>query len=441
MISLNMTILSAIVLGLSLLPLLKRNQDALSVYICFLISFIFWYWIPALNVINNGYLVEDAFASDINLLRYDVLIVLLYYFILIIISVVVAAHWFKRARVSKIVELDDSRVVVASALVVISAAGFLVVQFKNEEAKVIYDLISGAVSARALLTFFNKSSNATSSLIGLWEILTIWCALYLISIHSLRGGLLSVPGSLSVFAIVILFFSSGTRSILVMALFILSITQLIKRRYILHPAARLGRGNKIGFVLLMLFLAFVAFTYKARFENFTNDLTDIVLFSTLTNNDMFSELAFVLSNSLQASNSSIFDFLFTPFSFLFPSFLGFSKNIPSHLIEFNLQRAGIDLLTDEGNVFPGIIADFHMNFGSVGPLVFIMCVTIIIVLLAVASHRIKEPVLRSAFVITFLSYVFISFRNIQGSLVLVLIIGLVFQSFLTTRRFARRSKQ
>ena len=70
-----------------------------------------------------------------------------------------------------------------------------------------------------------------------------------------------------------------------------------------------------------------------------------------------------------------------------------------------------------------------------------MCVTVMIALLAIASHRIKEPVLRSAFVITFLSYVFISFRNIQGSLVLVLIVGLVFQSFLTTRRSNWRSKQ
>ena len=370
MISSNLIILSAIALGLISLPLLKRNQDALSVYICILISFTFWYWIPALNVINNGFLVEDTLAADRELLQHDVHIVLLYYIIAITISAVVAVYWFRPTRVSKIGELSDFRLNMASILVATSAVGLLVVQFKNQEARVIYDLISGAVSARAILTFFNKSSNTASSLVALWEILTIWCALYLISIHSLRGRLLSVTGSLGVLAIVILFFSSGTRSILIMVLFILSITKLIKRPYTADLARRSGHGKKIGFVLSTLFLVFVIFSYKARFENFTTDFIDIALFSTLTNNDMFSELAFVLSNPLQCDSSSVFNFLFTPFSFVFPGFLGFSKQIPSHLIEFNLQRAGIDLLTDEGNVFPGIIADFYMNFGFVGPLSF-----------------------------------------------------------------------
>jgi hypothetical protein len=440
MISLNLIILSAIALGLIFLPFLKRNQDALSVYICILISFIFWYWIPALNVINNGFIVEDTLAADTELLRCDVHIVLLYYFIAIIFTAVIATHWFARTRLRSIGGVSDFRLTMSSILVATSAVGLLATQFRNQEARLIYDLISGTVSARDILTFFNKSSSPTGSMIALWEILTTWCALYLISIHSLRGRLLGVSGSLSVLAIVILFVSSGTRSILVMTLLIISITKFIKRRYKLATVERSGYSRKTGSVLLLLFLCLVIFSYKARFEN-TFDLMGIMLFSALSNNDMFSELAFVLSNLPQYGSSGIFDFLFTPFSFLFPSFLGFSKSIPSHLIEFNLQRAGIDLLTDEGNVFPGIIADFHMNFGFVGPLVFIMCVTVIIVLLAVASHRIKEPVLRSAFVITFLSYVFISFRNIQGSLALVLIIGLVFQNFLTTRRSSGQSKQ
>jgi len=397
-----------------------------------MISFIFWYWVPAFNVINKGYLVENALVTDMELLHHSVNLVFIYYIVTILISVLVASYCFKGTITRKVKEITNSRLLVASTFVAISATALLLVKYRNEDVKVIYDLISGTVSARDILIFFNKSASPAVSIIALWEIITTWCALYLISIYSLRGCLLSIPGSLNFLTVTIMFVSSGTRSILVMTLLIVLITKLIQRPYDLAKSDSSRFSKKTGYVVILLLLCLVAFSYKARFED-TLDLGSTIFLSTLSNNDMFSELVFVLSNFPQNISTSMFDFLFTPFSFIFPTFLGFSKHIPSHLLEFNMSRAGIDLLTDEGNVFPGIIADFHMNFGFLGPIVFSICVAIIIVLLAITSKRIKDPLLKKAFVITFLSYVFISFRNVQGSLILVLVIGLMFQSLLTIK--------
>lgn len=435
----NLIIIIVITLSLQAMRTLKLNEGALSLYLCIIISFAFWYWMPALYVINMQHLNENMDQIDSSQLLDTVYIVTLYYIVTVIITITILKDVFNKIAIDHANNISESRLTFASIIVFGLALGYLVLRFLDQGSNVIADLILGIISAREHLTFFNKSQDIAASMFALWEIITICCSLYIFTINSLRGRLLSISGNLSLAAIAIMFTSSGTRAILLMTLFCLCVTKLIriKSRSSTHSnKKRLISIDKTGIALSLsiLIVVFISLSYMARFEREKMDVADLVLSSTLRNNDMFTELAFVLSEMKGYNNDSVADFLLTPISFMFPSFLGFDKSIPAHLVDFNLSRSGIDLLTDEGNVFPGIIADFHLNFGLLGPIALSIFIIIVIYCLAKITNSIRDPILRLAFIVTFLSYIFISFRNIQGSLALVLLLGFVLPAILTVKK-------
>lgn len=437
MILANLIIIIVIMLSLQVMRTLKLNEGALSLYLCIIISFVFWYWMPALYVINMQHFNENMDQIDSSQLLDTVYIVTLYYIVTIIVTTTILKDVFNKFAIDDKNNISESRLTIASILVFVLALGFLSIRYLNQGTNIITDLILGLLSAREKLTFFNKSQDAIASMVALWEILTICCSLYIFTIHSLRGRLLSISGNLSLAAIAIMFTASGTRSILLMTIFCLFVTKfrrLKSRLSINSNKNRLLSFYNLGPVLSIFIVVFISLSYMARFEREKMDVGEIVLSSTLSNNDMFTELAFVLSDMKGYKNDDVSVFLFTPVSFMFPSFLGFDKSIPAHLVDYNLSRSGIDLLTDEGNVFPGIIADFHLNFGLLGPITLSIFIVVVIYCLAKITNRTRDTTLRFAFIVTFLSYIFISFRNIQGSLALVLLMGIALPAILSVKK-------
>ena len=110
-----------------------------------------------------------------------------------------------------------------------------------------------------------------------------------------------------------------------------------------------------------------AIAMQTRFEGGPEELGWLAIRSVGVHNDMFRELVFVLKNGANYRSDALL-FLLTPISYAMPSFLGFSKSIPPHLIDFNLDRAGIDLIYGVGNVFPGLIGDLVLCFGAFAPI-------------------------------------------------------------------------
>jgi hypothetical protein len=433
----NLIVAIAIILSLQMIRTLKPNSGALSLYLCMIIAFAFWYWMPALYVINMLHLNENIDQIDSDQILDTINLVMIYYIAVIIMTTALLKDVFKRVAIEDNSRMSESRLTVASIVVFGSAVGFIVFRFLDQGTNLITDIITGIMSARDYLTYFNRSEDAVDSLVALWEILTICCSLYLFTIHSLRGRLASISGNLSLAALAIMFSSSGTRSILLMAFFCLFITKSIRirvRSSIHSLKTRIISANHAGIALSIIIVVFISLSYMVRFERDKMDVADVVVSSTLSNNDMFTELAFVLSDMKGYNDGSVTDFLFTPFSFMFPSFLGFDKNIPAHLVDFNLSRGKIDLLNEEGNVFPGIIGDFHLNFGILGPIALAFFIYVVVYCLAKITNSICDPILSLAFIVTFMSYLFISFRNIQGSLALVLLLGIALPAILTVKK-------
>ena len=162
----------------------------------------------------------------------------------------------------------------------------------------------------------------------------------------------------------------------------------------------------------------VALNMSARFEKDPSQADHILANSISAHNDMFRELLFSIENSNHYRPDGL-RFLRTPITFAMPSFLGFNKSIPEHLIDFNFDRANIDLVYGEGNVFPGVIADFYISFGYFGPLVQLLFLTAVIYAFRRCAFSGGRNGVSLAIYVSLLSYIIASFRNIPGSLAIL----------------------
>jgi hypothetical protein len=105
---------------------------------------------------------------------------------------------------------------------------------------------------------------------------------------------------------------------------------------------------------------------------------------------------------------------------MMPTFFGFVRHIPEHLLAFNGARANIDLLLGTGNVFPGLIADNALVFGNTGPL-WLAAFVVAFALALRALGRIAGPSRAGVAVqIAASAFLFFSFRNLHPGLALVL---------------------
>jgi hypothetical protein len=223
----------------------------------------------------------------------------------------------------------------------------------------------------------------------------------------------------------LVFASNGTRSVLLLLLFSLATTLFARPRVtVADRGPRPGRRRRrLLPVLLVVGLCVVAgMNMMARFENDPSQAEHILLNSVASHNDMFRELVFSIVNGDRYRSDGLL-LLQTPLTFAMPSFLGFSKAIPPHLVDFNLDRAGIDLLDGAGNVFPGLIADMYLCFGDFGPLVHGALSALFLWIFWLATLNTNRSAIGGALFVTLLAYYVISFRNLQGSLAILVVVA------------------
>jgi len=314
----------------------------------------------------------------------------------------------------------------------VSASLLLTIRFIDLGPAFALQLLIGLASAREVMSFENISSSIGQSLIGLWELLTVFMSIFLSTIYVWLRRTVSISFVLACLSSVLVFASSGTRSVLLLLIFSI-ITAVISR-----PPAPSPKKNHTRVVrkraqmlptLLILGLCIIAgANMSARFANDSSQADYILLNSLGSHNDMFRELIYSITygDSYQTDG---WLFLETPITFAMPSFLGFSKTIPPHLIDFNLDRAGIDLLEGAGNVFPGLIADMYLCFGEFGPIIQALISALFLFLLWKTVLNVNKSAVGGALFVTLLSYYIISFRNLQGSLGILIILAFLLTRF------------
>jgi hypothetical protein len=156
----------------------------------------------------------------------------------------------------------------------------------------------------------------------------------------------------------------------------------------------------------------------SRFESDSQQSSLLFLNSFGSHNDMFRELVFTFLKG-GAYNRDLFSFLLVPFQFLMPTFLGFTRTVPPHLADYNLDRAGIDIIHGSGNVFPGIIADVYISYGILAPIVLGLFTVFFLIIVASCTIKRNSSLVGVSLYIVLLSYYFVSFRNVQSSLALL----------------------
>ncbi len=380
-------------------------------------GFAFWYWLPALNVVLIHYLGDGSLPVAAWAVTRAAWIVLGYH-AAALAGAGGAGLAFRRLREPAAGAPLSPPLRLAVAVL---ASSVVLVFVRFGDPLLALRILGGLDPARDHMTFFNRSASVGESLLKLWEILNLWTALFVLGWAAARRALLGAASVLALAAIVIGFVGAGSRVDLLMAVFVVA-AGLAGRTSASRRTT--GRRTLVPMTAIALLGGLAAVALAARFRTGPGPLHAAVN-SLLVNNDMFSETAFVLMKFPGFDGGRAGDFLATPFSFLMPHFLGFTRAIPDHLVQFNRVRAGIDLLHGQGNVFPGIAGDFVMVFGALpGMAVFAGAMLVFTAALAALARSIPAAAPRLAYALACNGFLVASIRNTQGSLALVMLFGL-----------------
>ncbi len=399
-------------------PLVARVPAARIVFVAVCAGFGYWYWIPSVNILMDGYLGEELVLPDPIVARDAVWTVLVYQLAALAALCALVPALDTRPAVAR----PPLKVPVAyiAPAVLAAAAALFVWYFADKGVLIIVQVLTGATSARELADFDNFSASVWDSLRALLEMAVIFSALFLIGYATLDRRLATLATGLAFGAIILVFLGTGTRATLLMALCVILLAMASGARVAPRRASagRLALGLALGAVLVVP----IVIAISAR-QAISTGQTDPILALFVVNNDMFRELVFVMSQMQSYQGDGGVAFVMTPFTYVTPTFLGFSRAIPDHVLAFNMARTGIDLILGTGNVFPGLVADFRLAYGAAGPLVFAAFIGGFALALAQFGRFQPRGLALAAAQCAAAAFLFFSFRNIHPGLVLVLVAG------------------
>ncbi len=425
----------------------QRSASIRPLVVCVQLAFAFWYFIPAINVLFVGLALDDLPASQGSLEEAFFLVSGYHLAVTFSLMLFLRAGIVASTPKNGAFEASERSCSIASQLCLASSIGLFIFRFWESGPHLLYAIVRGVESARSHMAFYNQNASMADALVGLWEIVNISCALYLFAL-SFRCNFSSLAIRLtSAFAVVVAFVSTGTRVNILLLLFIWFVLWVTKSSAVpvkVHGRPKrftLKRSSLLGAVALTVGVIAVALPYAARFSSddssaaYISSDDSVILDVVVSHNDMFRELAFTLEENFAGGDELGVDFALTPVTFLMPRFLGFDKEIPAHLIQWNLARTGIDLRTDEGNSFPGLIADYFMVYGFVpGALLMTLFILAFFIFVSKLATQISSAPMREAYAAVCLAYLFVSFRNIPGALVLVTVTLIGFAMLLRRRK-------
>jgi hypothetical protein len=417
-------VLAALLLYVGGNQFLTRGSFQSAAFLTINLGFGYWYWLPAIPLLFSP-TSDILYAAQISpeAIPSAAWTVLLYHFLTVMIFLICRDLFDKRPFVSQY----PLPIVGIAIVTAISSLTCFLVQFRDLGIGQMIGILTARSSAREVMTYFNHSASALESLMSLWQILNLSFAVFVMATAVVRRDLANVATAAAGFAVALNFLGSGTRTILLMALTAVLLSWLMRPTGVLRAWQKTIASSKFRFLYLMVLAGVGVVSFygvAARFAS-NDGNTSYVSDSVINNNDMMRELAFVQQNMAgyvaPSQWNEAINFVRTPFNTLMPSFLGFDKAIPYHLIVYNFQRAGIDLENGQGNVFPGLIADYYLVFGSMGALIFVIEMLLFLLVVQLCGSVIRDGTARGGFYASILVLIFVSFRNIQGSLAMVII--------------------
>lgn len=397
----------------------------------------YWYLLPGTLFLLGG----EVAAADIALLgahREIVIAILLVHAslaMLLLLAIFSGASSSHRAVLPD-VPVESGRLDLLLMATVVSTVTFLAYRYAEMGPAFALQLLIGLTSAREVMSFENFSAGPTQSLLALWDIVNIFLSIFLAATFTWQRQLLSVRFVGAGATTILAFVSSGSRTVVLLLLFGVAMALICRPRAAVSRKAGPNRFTGRGALPLLLMAGLVAITavaMLARFQDDPSQSESLALNSVGSHNDMFRELVFVLRNGW-AYRSDPLLFLQTPITFAMPTFLGFNKSIAPHLIDFNMDRAGIDLILGLGNVFPGLIGDMVLCFGLFAPVALCLFSALMFATCLAAAGRGTNTSVNSGLLVTLLCYYIISFRNLQGAFGILLVLSAAVSTLLSQPR-------
>jgi len=414
-----------------------KDQPLSRVYILAMSSGIgYWYVLPGTLFLLGG----DVAAVDSDLLRDEAAVfkasLLVHVSFAALLLLPLTFRLRPKTQRAPIFMTTECTVRLNVLLVVTVASSILLLAYRYADLGPAFalQLLVGLASAREVMSFDNFSSGPGQSLLALWEIVNLFLAVFFGALFTWQRRILTGQFVGASAAIILSFVSSGSRSTLLLFLFAIFFSIICRPPATVATGVKSTTGKNVRRLLPIIAIAaligLAVAAMVARFEDSPAQSESLALNSIGGHNDMFRELVFVIRNGW-SYQSDAWLFLQTPLTYAMPTFLGFNKSIAPHLIDFNFDRAGIDLVFGVGNVFPGLLADMFICFGPMAPVALCLFTAAVFAIAVAVTRSGRESTISQCLLISLLCYYVTSFRNLQGAFGILIVLAYILARLLS----------
>lgn len=335
------------------------------------LGFVLWYGLPGLlsTTVNDSRLIEQmpVFIGNDTLILV-VLALSLFFFIWLIAYRVFSPPGISAQEVPT-ASLDSPKTLVLVSLAA-SALGLIPYATSGLSLTQIVAAVAESRSVDKPWTYVEHLGNETSPFLHLATGLrTAGASLLLVAMLDRRLGMpwRIVAGLTALVLVVLVFFDEGTRSV----------TAIMVLPAALLALVRMWNRSRLKAVLVLLAVVvalFLALQFQLLFRTEVNRaaVSDQLLESWTTlggTTDYFAETALALrlvpAYHDYFRESALLEFVTSPI----PRVLWPGKPVAQVAWFYTLMRWGSDVYTERGNVFPGIVGQYYMSWGWLGPIV------------------------------------------------------------------------
>lgn len=371
---LNVIVLFIVNIIIIIRTILNINKKKAYSKLAILVGFLFWYSLPALS---NMLFENEPISSEIpinnipNELYFFAIIYIMEFLLFWCIFYSLTKN--KKSRNIKIEEFNKNKLIIVCIFGCI--IGFIpYIIYVNS----IPQLISLFLRGRELGKDWYISSNlgneksallVLSNSIFVASISILWMVLADISISRTKKIYLAL---LNILMTIIIFIDQGTRSITSLIILPALIIFLIRKWEVAKNKRK--RVQYLSYLFLVMFIIIIIFQFQLLYRaSWTRNDINTQLFSKwLTmggTSDYYSETVFALS-LVPSMHSYFHDVIISQFIISpIPRFLWASKPLDNIIWYYSLKRWGVDIYQVGGNVFPGMVGQYYMSWGWLGPII------------------------------------------------------------------------
>lgn len=385
-------IISIVILFISSFIILAKsiNEGIFYKKICklsLILGFTMYYSLPAFYQIILYLLQLDNYLHEFNI---EIIIWGIFYLSLYFLLLLICLFLFKKNNSAKSHETRDNKLINEIKIMIFSLIGITIglipIIYFTPNIEVGLEEILGSRAVSKPWLQISRFGNAQSGVIVLTSSVMVGSLILLWAITQEKRITIILRiliGFIALLTTGIIYMDQGTRSV-----FLMVIIPFMSRKILMTWKKNKYHAMFISIVIITILTLALQFQLLYRYQYTRYEIKNYIFKDLLTlgkTSDFFQETLFSISIVPNIHDyfkeNIIIEFLLSPI----PRFIWESKPASEMIWYYTFYRTGINIDLQGGNILPGIVGQFYMNWGCIG-------IVIIALLLAYVATRIDNNI-------------------------------------------------